>query len=106
MPVLETQVMETNWKTTGKLNAFINLTADIIVAEGTQAERRNVQLMASAARPFAPGAAAALTDWDGSEIARLRAFGIVHGVLLRELIADAQAELLAQLNPSALVLAA
>ncbi|MGY4542224.1 hypothetical protein ACVWY0_002137 [Arthrobacter sp. UYNi723] len=99
--------METNWKTTGELNTFINLTADHIVAEGTQAERRTLQLMASAVQAFAPGAAAALNDWDGSEIARLRAFGIVHGVLVRELGAPAQAELLAQLEPSpALVLAA
>ncbi|BAS09335.1 hypothetical protein AHiyo4_27570 [Arthrobacter sp. Hiyo4] len=99
--------METNWKTTGELNTFFNLTADRIVAEGTHAERRTLELMASAARPFAPGAAAALNDWDGREVARLRAFGIVHGVLVRELSAPAQAGLLAQLKPSsALVLAA
>ncbi len=99
--------MNTNWKTTGEFNTFINLTADRIVAEGTQTERWTLQLMASAAEPFAPGAAAALSDWDGSEIARLRAFGVVHGVLVRELAASAQAELLAQLKPSStLVLAA
>lgn len=99
--------METNWKTTEELNAVITFTAGRIVAEGTQSERRTLELMASAARPCAPGAAAALNDWDGSEIARLRAFGIVHGALLRELTANAQGELLAQLSPSsALVLAA
>ena len=99
--------METNWNTTAELNTLITLTADRIVAEGTQRDRRTLQLMASAVQPFAPGAAAALNDWDGSEVARLRAFGIVHGVLLRQLTADAQAELLAQLNPApALVLAA
>ena len=32
-----------------------------------------------------PGAAEALVDWGGSEIARLRAFGIVHGVVVRDL---------------------
>ena len=34
-------------------------------------------------RRVCPGAAAALVDWGGAEIARLRAFGIVHGVVLR-----------------------
>ncbi|MHA7296816.1 hypothetical protein [Pseudarthrobacter sp. MDT3-1] len=99
--------METNWNTTAELNTFITLTADRIVAEGTQRDRRTLEMMASAVQPFAPGAAAALNDWDGSEVARLRAFGIVHGVLVRELGAPAQAEPLAQLNPApALVLAA
>lgn len=99
--------METNWKTTAELNDLLTLTAGVIVAEGTQAERRALQLMAAAAQPFAPGAAAALNDWDGPEIARLRAFGIIHGVVTRELGGPAQAGLLAQLKPSpALVLAA
>lgn len=99
--------MEANWKTTGELNTFFNLTADRIVAEGTQSEHLTLQLMAASARAYAPGAAAALEDWDGPEVVRLRAFGIVHGLLVRELDAPAQAQLLAQLKPSpALVLAA
>lgn len=99
--------MNTNWNTTAELTAFLGLVAEHIVADGTQAERRTLDRMASEARRIAPGAADALDDWQGSEVARLRAFGIVHGVLVRELPAPAQAGLLAQLKPSsALVLAA
>jgi hypothetical protein len=76
-----------------ELNELLNRTADHIVADGTQAESLTLRVMASAALELNPGAAAALVDWQGSEIARLRAFGIVHGVLLRELPASAQAEL-------------
>lgn len=86
---------------------MLSLAAERVVAEGTQAERGTLEGMAAAARPFAAGAAAALNDWNGPEVTRLRAFGIVHGVLVRELTVDAQTELLAQLQPSfALVLAA
>lgn len=99
--------METNPKTTDELNTFLTLAAERIVAEGTSAERWMLGLMADAARPVAPGAAAALEDWRGSEIARLRAFGIVHGILIRELATSAQAELVLRLRPSpAMVLAA
>jgi hypothetical protein len=80
-----------------ELNELLNRTADHIVADGTQAESLTLRAMASAALELNPGAAAALVDWQGSEIARLRAFGIVHGVLLRELPASAQAELLQHL---------
>lgn len=90
------------------LNEFLDRTADRIAGSGTETEPRALEAMAAAARNLNPGAAAALVDWDGSEIARLRAFGIVHGTLLRELPSTAQAELLAQLlNPShGMVLAA
>lgn len=90
-----------------ELNELLNRTADHIVADGTQTESLTLQAMASAAGNLNPGAAAALVDWDGSEIARLRAFGIVHGVLLRKLPDDAQAQLLTHLlgTSSALVLA-
>jgi hypothetical protein len=40
--------------------------------------------LAAIASALSPGAAAALVDWNGAEVARLRAFGIVHGVLLRD----------------------
>lgn len=90
-----------------ELNEILNHTADRVVADGTQAEARVLEVMAAAAVTVNPGAAAALVDWRGSEVSRLRAFGIVHGVLLCELAAPAQAELAKQLvAPSALVLAA
>ena len=99
--------METNPKITEELNTFLSLTAERIVAGATTTERRILEIMADTARPIASGAAAALEDWSGSEIARLRAFGIVHGVLIRELGTAEQAELLVrfQLVP-AMVLAA
>lgn len=63
--------------------------------------------MAEASRPLASGAAAALESWDGAEVVRLRAFGIIHGVLIRELATPAQAELLMRFQPSSsMVLAA
>ena len=80
-----------------ELMEILNRTAGRIVADGTRTESRTLQAMAAAARDLCPGAAAALVDWNGSEIARLRAFGIVHGVLLRDLRAHAQAHLVTQL---------
>jgi hypothetical protein len=80
-----------------ELNELLNRTADHIVSDGTQAESLTLQAMASAVPDLNRGAAAALVDWNGSEIARLRAFGIVHGVLLRELEDSAREELLTHL---------
>lgn len=68
-----------------ELDEMLDRTADRIVAWGTQTEVRTLEAMASATRERCPGAAAALVDWDATEIFRLRAFGIVHGVVLREL---------------------
>ena len=56
------------------------------VAElGTASERRLIEAMSTVAAQSAPGAAAALVDRDGTEIARLRAFGLVHAHVLRVL---------------------
>ena len=49
---------------------------------GTGSERRVMEAMADVAAPTAPGAAAALVDWDGSEASRLRAFGLLHSHLV------------------------
>lgn len=90
-----------------ELHEILNRTADRIVADGTQAEWQILQAMGAAARDLNPGAAAALVDWNGSEVARLRAFGIIHGVLLRDIPANAQSQLLVQLfGTSGLVLVA
>lgn len=90
------------------LNDLLDHDADRVVSNGTKTELAVLEAMAVAARDLNPGATAALVDWGGSEIARLRAFGIVHGMLLRELPSAAQAQLLAQLlDPShGMVLAA
>lgn len=90
------------------LNQFLDRTADRVASNGTEKEMPVLAAMADAVRDLNPGAAAALVDWGGPEVARLRAFGIVHGILLRELPSAVQAQLLAELlNPShAMVLAA
>lgn len=68
-----------------ELNELLDTTADRIVAYGTRTESWTLEAMASATRGRCPGAAAALVDWGATEIFRLRAFGIVHGVVLHEL---------------------
>ncbi len=51
--------------------------ADVIMAHGTIAVREELEALADAARATQPGAAAALTDWEGTEIARERAFAVI-----------------------------
>ena len=80
-----------------ELMEILDRTAHRIVAEGTPTQSRTLQAMATATQDVCPGAAAALVDWNGSEIARLRAFGIVHGAVLRNLPANSQRHLLMQL---------
>jgi hypothetical protein len=89
--------MNTDTSTITELAEILDRTAHHIVDGGTSTSSRTLHALAAASRDICPGAAAALVDWDGSEIARLRAFGIVHGVVLRDLSADAQLHLLRQL---------
>lgn len=65
------------------LAGLLDRIAERIAENGTRTEARVLEVMSAAAQEVSPGAAAALVDWDGSEIARLRAFGIVHGAVLR-----------------------
>jgi len=67
------------------LEGILADTAERIVEQGTAAESRILEEVAAATRATFPGAAAALVDWSGSEVARLRAFGLLHGVVLSEL---------------------
>lgn len=86
---------------------ILDRTAIAVVESGTQSEMPLLTAMAIAAAPASPGAAAALVDWNSSEIARLRAFGIVHGVILFELSDADRSELFAALRGErGLVLAA
>ena len=68
-----------------ELERVLGRVAERVVEHGTLTEARVLQAMAAASQEACPGAAAALVDWNGSEIARLRAFGIVHGVVLEVL---------------------
>ena len=82
------------------LEAILDRTAERIIESGTRCDPATLRAMAAATCHLCPGAAAALVDRDGSEIARLRAFGIVHGVVLRSLGDGARSRLAARLTPT------
>ena len=81
-----------------ELSRLLGELAERIAEEGTQAERPALQAVAYATRSLSPGAAAALVDWWGSETARLRAYGLLHGVVLRALDRDDQSWLVDRLR--------
>jgi len=58
--------------------------ADVIMAFGTTAVRDELDRLAAHVRRDQPGAAAALTDWEGTEIARERAFAVIRNQQVRE----------------------
>jgi hypothetical protein len=68
--------------------------AERIAEKGTESERLVLDAMSDATRAVAPGAAMALVDWAGSEVARLRAYGLLHGLVLHALDRDDHAWLL------------
>ena len=84
MVVVDTADMDTYTDTTTELQQVLDGTADRIARHGSLSESWTLGIVAGAARRLCPGAAAALVDWDGPEVARLRAFGIVHRALVRE----------------------
>jgi hypothetical protein len=75
----------------------LDRTANCVIDDGTRTRSLTLQAMAAATQHVCPGAAMALVHWDGSEIARLRAFGVVHGAVLRDLPLETQEHLLGQL---------
>lgn len=84
-----------------ELDEILSRTAHSVAETGTDIEAATLNAMAHAAKGVAPGAAAALVDWAGPEIARLRAFGIVHGVIRNDLEASEQDALFAELTGAA-----
>ncbi len=82
-----------------ELIEYMDTLAFTIAESGTLADRRTLEILAAAVGSKNQGAAAALVDWDGSEIARLRAFGIVHGIVVHELSRDESLDLAIRLNP-------
>ena len=64
---------------------MLDQAAHRVAMQGTSSERRLLQAMSAVAARSALGAAAALGDWSGTEISRLRAFGIVHSHILNAL---------------------
>jgi hypothetical protein len=81
-----------------ELAGMLDRVAQEIAEHGTAAQCWVLERLSVAALQRSPGAAAALVDWRGSEIARLRAFGVVHGVVLAALGPDQQSVLLARLR--------
>jgi hypothetical protein len=65
-----------------ELSTVLDGLAQTIVEQGTSIERQTLEHLSAAAQRASPGAAAALVDWSGSEAARLRAYGVVHGIVL------------------------
>jgi hypothetical protein len=68
-----------------ELDALLEGVAERIVLNGATTEASALQAVADAARWAAPGAAAALVDWEATEILRLRAFGVLHSVVVEVL---------------------
>jgi len=91
--------------TTMQLDTMLDRIAERIVEHGTGTEAPVLRAMAALSRPVCPGAAAALVDWHGSEVARLRAFGIVHGVVLQILGTCGHSLLLDEIRAADLALA-
>jgi hypothetical protein len=81
-------------ETTVQLDTMLDRIAERIVEHGTPTEAPVLEAMSALSRRVCPGAAAALVDWDGSETARLRAYGVVHGVVLQILGTSGQSLLL------------
>ena len=77
--------MTTDGSSTVHLQTSWTCTAHRIVGRGTRSESVVLEALAAAAGTLCPAAARALVDWEAPEIVRVRAFGIVHGALLREL---------------------
>jgi hypothetical protein len=72
--------------TTGdRVGALLDAAAHRMDEHGTAEERRLLEAVAEVSAATSPGAAAALVDWSGTEVARQRAFGLLHGHVLRVL---------------------
>jgi hypothetical protein len=84
-----------------ELNEILNDTAYRIIEHGTDCAVDTLASMAAATRGTCTGAAAALLDEAGSEIARLRAFGIVHRAICNRLTDSERTGLLAELTGTA-----
>ena len=80
------------------LSRILDDLSEDVAEHGTGSQRRMLAEVAAATRTMAPGAAAALVDRHGSEVARLRALGLLHGVARNELSSGEQARLLARLQ--------
>lgn len=60
------------------LDELLDHVAHAVAEAGTATELAFLERLSAAAAEVSPGAAAALVDWDGAEVARLRAYGVLH----------------------------
>ncbi len=74
--------------TTIDLTTVLDDLAHSIADNGIAGHLGEIEYLAAEARDEAPSAAAVLVDPNAAEIVRQRAFGIVHGVLVRQVRAD------------------
>lgn len=81
---------------TDDLTMVLHDLAYAVAEDGTATHRAELEYLADEVRAHAPGSAAALTDWSGAEVTRLRAFGVVHAVLAERSRADQLEEVAAQ----------
>jgi hypothetical protein len=88
---------------TTELARLLDQVADRIAECGTGSERSALHALADVTRWLAPGASAALVDWDGPETSRLRAYGVLHGVALRALDRDDHAWLVGRIEGTSAV---
>lgn len=78
-------VITTTQETDMNLETRMNEMAHQVVEQGTESAREHLETIAAFITGRAPGAAAALIDWDGAEIVRARAFGRAAGVIINDL---------------------
>jgi hypothetical protein len=82
------------------LDLVLDRVAHAIARHGTASRRPLLERLAAEAAWVSPGAAAALVDWGGAEVARLRAYGVLHA-RVAALGADERARLLVGLRREA-----
>ncbi len=71
-----------------------------VADDGTLAHRGAIEALADTIRDAQPAVAIALTDWDGTEVARLRAFGLAHRTMRFELEEDAREAFVQLVRPA------
>ncbi len=80
---------------------FFDRLAEVIEVFGTAAVQQEFEDLADRVRDTDPGAAEALTDWEGAEIARERAFAIIRNRHARDQALDKMRDFISRTQYSA-----
>jgi len=83
------------------IRSIMNDLAFEISEHGTARHARSLEILADLTRSVAPGASDALVDWTGTEVARQRAFAMVHRAVNYQLNSDERADVVLRLTPLA-----